>query len=98
MLETLADRGMRVEEKFHNGRWLDLGQILVGETGHRAFELLDLARGLQCIVIGLVFDEPTIAIADRHNDQAEDACEQKEEGQRRRIGERMIEALRNDPM
>ena len=45
--------------------------ILIGESGHRAFEWLDHARGLQRVVVGLILNSAAEAIANGHNNQAE---------------------------
>jgi len=68
---------MAVEEEFNKRRRLDIGQILVGETSHRAFEWLDHPGGLQRIFISLVLYGPTQAIADGHDDEAKGGGEQQ---------------------
>ena len=61
-----------MEEKLHEWRRLNFGQILVGQACHRALEGLDLARGLQRVLVGLVFDGPAQSVADGHDDQSKD--------------------------
>ncbi len=69
-----------MKEDLYNGRWLDLCQVLIGETRHRTLERLNLVRTLQCIFVGLVLDESAVSISNGHHDQTEDASEQEEEG------------------
>ena len=59
MLQAFIDGSMVVEEKLDDRRWLGIGEVLICQTGHRAFEWLDgLFGGLQSVFIGLVFNCP----------------------------------------
>src|SRR6266567_7665050 len=91
VLQSFPNGWMRVEEPFDNWRWLDLGQILIGETSHRALEGRYFVCGLKCIFVRLAFYRTAIAVADRHYDQPEKSHQQKEEGEGGRIGQRAIE-------
>ena len=65
MLQAFIDGWMVVEEKFDDGRWLDIGEVLICKTGHRAFEgfeadyrqVLSRWRGrryaCRCLVVGV---------------------------------------------
>src|SRR5438552_14540895 len=86
---------MRGEEKFYDGRWLDFGQILIGEARHRTFKCFYFICCLQCVFVGLVLNESAVGIANGHHDQAENTREQEEEGQCCRISKRVIKASVN---
>jgi hypothetical protein len=43
MLEAFANGRVVVEEKLNERRWLDIGQVLVGQASHGAFEGFDHA-------------------------------------------------------
>src|SRR5579884_861275 len=96
MFQALADRWMIIEEKLEDRRGFELGKVLVCQTGHCAFEGASVACHLQGILVGLVLDEPTIGIADGHDDEAKHAREQEEEGQGCRVGQGQICVLRLD--
>jgi hypothetical protein len=99
MLEALANGRVVVEEKLNERRWLDIGQVLVGQAGHRAFEGFDHARRLQRILVGLVLDGPAQAIAQGHNDETKDGGQHKHKRDGRGIGQALVIVLRvNSPV
>jgi len=57
-----------VKQELNYRRWLDIGEILVCQPGHRAFERLDLLGRLQGILVCLVLYGPAIAVAQGHDD------------------------------
>ncbi len=58
VLQAFIDGWVVMEEKFDDGRWLDIGEVLICQAGHRTFEGFDHPGGLQRIFIGLVFNCP----------------------------------------
>jgi len=75
-----------VKEELDDGRWLNVGQILVGQTGHRAFKSSNQLRRFQGVFIGLVLDSPAQAIAQGHDEQPKDGGQHQYQGNGRYIG------------
>src|SRR6266851_9075890 len=80
VLQPFADRWMVVEEQLDDGRWLDIGEVLVRRARLRTFKFLDLLRGLQGVLVSLVLYRPAIAVADWHDDQAKGSNQGQQQG------------------
>src|SRR6266436_1854829 len=80
VFQAFANRWMVMEEKLDDGRWLDIGEILIRQPRHRTFKFLDLLRGLQGVLVSLVLYRPAIAVADWHDDQAKGPNQGQQQG------------------
>jgi len=93
VFEPFADGRMVVKEKLDQRRWLDVGQILVGQASHRDLEGPNHLCSLQRVLVGLVLDGAAQTIADGHDHQTKDSGHQEQEGHGGRIGQSQVVVL-----
>jgi len=96
-LDPLADRRMRVQQKFNPRRRLDLGEILIRQFFHRPDECVCSARRLQRVRVRHGLAPPRVRVAQRGREQTERAERERQERERGKVGDPGVTHLRYTP-
>ena len=87
--DALGDGGMRMKKPLHPARRRLLGQILIGQFGHRRNEWLDAGDGSEAIAVGLALIKPRVGIQRGHQQEREHRRNQHQQRQVRKIRHRL---------